>query len=89
MQQVAILSVHIKYPLMTTHLLPYRVVTKETADLSKGHRSFSPRVLPARKVLDAQTVQVALIQLSVVARDKINKRGSFKYEFPTTSLCIN
>ncbi len=68
MQQV---SKVYKCPLTPPHLLPYRVVTKETADLTKGHRSLSPRVLPAGQVLDVQTVQIALIQLSTVHGNKM------------------
>lgn len=41
-------------------------MTEEAAHLSEGHRSLSPRVLPAGQVPDTQTVQVALIQLSTV-----------------------
>ena len=33
--------------------------------LSKGHRSFSPWVLPPREVVNAETVDVGLVDLPV------------------------
>ena len=47
----------------TPHLLPDGVVTEEAADLSKGHGPLSPGVLPAGEVVDAQLIQVGLVQL--------------------------
>ena len=54
-------------------------MTEEAADLSKGHGSLPPGVLPAGKVVDAQLVQVGLVQLSEEMggrrREKEGRRG--------------
>ena len=54
---------HLLTVLQCTYSFPYGVVTEETAYLSKRHWPLSPGVFPTRKVMDAQLIDVGLIQL--------------------------
>ena len=50
-------NVCVSYP------LPDEVMAEKAADLTKGHWSRTPRVLPPRKVVDTQIINVGLVQL--------------------------
>ena len=50
---------------LMSYSFPDGVVTEEAANLSKCHWSLSPGILPTRKVVDTQTINVGLIQLPV------------------------
>ena len=67
---------------LMSYSFPDGVVTEEAANLSKCHWSLSPGILPTRKVVDTQIINVGLIQLSV-GREKREREGERDGKFTT------
>ena len=59
---------------LMSYSFPDGVVTEEAANLSKCHWSLSPAILPTRKIVDTQIINVGLIQLSVGREKKERER---------------
>ena len=71
---------HLLTVLQCTYSFPYGVVTEETAYLSKRHWPLSPGVLPTRKVMDTQLIDVGLIQLPKRREERRREGGGEERE---------